>query len=243
MILWCTHAIWFGYRRRSQGRSTKLYLRRVQIDSIKVQWYLLATWPEEPLFNKVVSWANGLFIFIRTFFLALGQCEDPKESLETILKGSAGTGDGQYVHGRPICQALPVNRTPKLLYISYYIFNFGSMYKIWGKLTEKCALCIPFNTTCGQSLADCSLGQFMMVFWILKNYINSFNNLSICFALYSASSSPSSSSHSSLSPTKVGGSQTRHPSRLGKTKQDLWGWGTIPVSKKISMSQNRELRP
>ena len=41
----------------------------------------------------------------------------------------------------------------------------------------------------------------MMVFCISKKYINSSNSLSICFALYSASSFPSSSSHSSLSPT------------------------------------------
>jgi len=108
---------------------------------------------------------------------------------------------GWTVLGRPICRALPVNRTTKLLYISYYIINFRSMYKIWGKSTEKCALCVPFKTTCGQSLADCSLGQFMMVFCISKIYINSSNNFSICFALYSAYSFPSSSSHSSLSPT------------------------------------------
>ena len=65
---------------------------RGEFKSIASKWYLPDTWPEEPLFNKVVSQANGLFIFIRTFFLALGQCENPKESLETILKGSAGVG-------------------------------------------------------------------------------------------------------------------------------------------------------
>jgi len=68
-------------------------------------------------------------------------------------------------------------------------------------LAEKCACCVPFHTTCRQSLANCSLGQFMMTFCISKIYINSSNHLSICFALYSASSSPSSLSHSSLSPT------------------------------------------
>jgi hypothetical protein len=70
---------------------------RSEFDSVVREWHLPVTWPEKPLFNKVVSQANGLFIFIRTFFLALGQCEDPKESLETTLKGSAGTGmEGLY---------------------------------------------------------------------------------------------------------------------------------------------------
>ena len=65
---------------------------RSEFDSIASRWHLPPSWPEEPLFDRVVSQANGLFIFTRTFFRALGQCEDPKESLETTLKGLAGTG-------------------------------------------------------------------------------------------------------------------------------------------------------
>ena len=65
---------------------------RSQFDSMASKWHLPASWPEEPLFNRVVSQANGLFIFVKTFFLALEQCEDPKASLEAILKGSAGPG-------------------------------------------------------------------------------------------------------------------------------------------------------
>ena len=65
---------------------------RSQFDSMASKWHLPASWPEESLFNRVVYQANGLFIFIKTFILALEQCEDPKESLEATLKGSAGTG-------------------------------------------------------------------------------------------------------------------------------------------------------
>jgi GTPase SAR1 family protein len=70
---------------------------RSQFSSIASKWHLPASWPEESLFNRVVHHANGLFIFIRTFILALEQCHDPKESLESILQGAAGTGmEGLY---------------------------------------------------------------------------------------------------------------------------------------------------
>ena len=65
---------------------------RSQFNSMASKWHLPASWPEESLINRVVNQANGLFIFIKTFFLALGQCEDPKESLEATLQGSGGTG-------------------------------------------------------------------------------------------------------------------------------------------------------
>jgi hypothetical protein len=70
---------------------------RSQFDSMASKWHFPASWPEESLFNRVVHQANGLFIFIKTFVLALEQCEDPKESLEATLNGSAGTGmEGLY---------------------------------------------------------------------------------------------------------------------------------------------------
>ena len=65
---------------------------RGQFKSIALKWHLPSSWPEESLFNRIVSQANGLFIFIKTFVLALEQCEDPNVSLVTIMKGSAGTG-------------------------------------------------------------------------------------------------------------------------------------------------------
>ena len=55
-------------------------------------WHLNTPWPEESDFNKVISRANGLFIFIKTLVLALERCQDPEESLKAALQDSAGTG-------------------------------------------------------------------------------------------------------------------------------------------------------
>jgi hypothetical protein len=49
-------------------------------------------WPSESDFNKLISRANGLFIFIRTLSLALEKCEDAEESLKEVVQGPAGTG-------------------------------------------------------------------------------------------------------------------------------------------------------
>jgi len=65
---------------------------RSQFDLFASTWYLSTPWPEESLFNRVISRANGLFIFITTLFLALEACGDPIKSLEAILQASAGIG-------------------------------------------------------------------------------------------------------------------------------------------------------
>ena len=56
------------------------------------KWCLSTPWPEAPLFDRVISRANGLFIFIKTVVLVLEQCEDLEESLKATLQDSAGTG-------------------------------------------------------------------------------------------------------------------------------------------------------
>ena len=55
-------------------------------------WHLGSPWPEESDFNRAISRANGLFIYIKTLLLALERCEDPKESLKAALQDSARTG-------------------------------------------------------------------------------------------------------------------------------------------------------
>ena len=65
---------------------------RSQFEVVASEWRLAPTWPEEPLFNRVISQANGLFIFINTLLLALRQCIDPEEALKETLDGSAGAG-------------------------------------------------------------------------------------------------------------------------------------------------------
>jgi hypothetical protein len=65
---------------------------RSQFDLVASGWHLNTPWPEESDFNRVISRANGLFIFIKTLALALERCEDPEEALKAALQGSAATG-------------------------------------------------------------------------------------------------------------------------------------------------------
>ena len=65
---------------------------RSQFDLVAQKWCLSIPWPEQPLFDGVISQANGLFIFIKTLVLTLKQCEDPEETLKAALEGSAITG-------------------------------------------------------------------------------------------------------------------------------------------------------
>ena len=62
-----------------------------QFDLVAKKWCLSTPWPEKSLSNKVTSRANGLFIFVKTVFLVLDQCEDPDETLKAVLQDSAGT--------------------------------------------------------------------------------------------------------------------------------------------------------
>jgi len=65
---------------------------RRQFDLVASDWHLTTPWPEESDFNRAISRANGLFIFIKTLVLALERCADPEVSLKAALQGSAGTG-------------------------------------------------------------------------------------------------------------------------------------------------------
>jgi hypothetical protein len=65
-----------------------------QFDLVASTWYHSPPWPEEPLFNRVISRARGLFIFIKTIVLALDCCTDPTDALEVTLQDADGTGLG-----------------------------------------------------------------------------------------------------------------------------------------------------
>ncbi len=65
---------------------------RSQFDSVASAWHLDTPWPIESDFDRVISRANGLFIYIKTLVLALERYEDPEESLKEALQDSAGTG-------------------------------------------------------------------------------------------------------------------------------------------------------
>jgi len=63
-----------------------------QFDLVASKWYLHTPWPKQSLFDRVISRANGLFVFIKTAVLALDNCTDPTESLEATVQDSDGTG-------------------------------------------------------------------------------------------------------------------------------------------------------
>ena len=65
---------------------------RIRFGLVASTRYLPSSWPEQSLFNGVISRAAGLFIFIETIARALEQCEDPTEHLRATLEDSAGTG-------------------------------------------------------------------------------------------------------------------------------------------------------
>jgi hypothetical protein len=52
----------------------------------------LPPWPENSLFDRTISQANGLFIFIKTVIRSLENCKDPTKALEAALQDSGGTG-------------------------------------------------------------------------------------------------------------------------------------------------------
>ena len=65
---------------------------RSQFDLVASVWHLDSPWPTESDFSRVISRANGIFIFVKTLVLALKYCEDPEESLKAALHESAATG-------------------------------------------------------------------------------------------------------------------------------------------------------
>ncbi len=65
---------------------------RSQFDLVASDWHLDTPWPDESDFNKIISQASGLFIFIKTLALSLEHCENPKRSLRAALQDLARTG-------------------------------------------------------------------------------------------------------------------------------------------------------
>jgi hypothetical protein len=76
---------------RDASADLQTFARR-QFDMVVSDWHLPTPWPEESDFNRAISRANGLFIFIKTLVLALERCNDPKKALKAALQDSAGTG-------------------------------------------------------------------------------------------------------------------------------------------------------
>jgi hypothetical protein len=64
---------------------------RSKFEPVAKKWYLPTPWPEESLFDRIISLANGLFIFIKTLVLALEHCANPTEFLKATSE-EAGAG-------------------------------------------------------------------------------------------------------------------------------------------------------
>ena len=65
---------------------------RGQLDLVASHRKIDTPWLEESDFNRVISRANGLFIFVKTLVLSLKHCKNPEESLKAALQDSAVTG-------------------------------------------------------------------------------------------------------------------------------------------------------
>jgi len=63
-----------------------------QFNYVASKWHITTPWPEETIFNGIISRANGLFIFIKTVVLGLEYCKNPTVLLKAALEGSDGTG-------------------------------------------------------------------------------------------------------------------------------------------------------
>ena len=63
-----------------------------RFNRVALMRYLGSPWPDQLLFDGVISRAAGLFIFIETIARTLEQCDDPTEHLKATLQDSAGTG-------------------------------------------------------------------------------------------------------------------------------------------------------
>jgi hypothetical protein len=65
---------------------------RYEFDLVASRRRLSTPWPENSLFDRTISQANGLFIFIKTVVLSLKKCKDPTKALQAVLQDSDGTG-------------------------------------------------------------------------------------------------------------------------------------------------------
>jgi hypothetical protein len=65
---------------------------RHKFDLVASRQLLSTPWPENSLFQRAISQANGLFIFIQTIVLSLENCQDPTKALEAALQDSDSAG-------------------------------------------------------------------------------------------------------------------------------------------------------
>ena len=62
------------------------------------EWEFSPPWPEETLLDKLISRADGLFIFIKTLALALRRCRDPTSILAAASEEVGDTVENTIMH-------------------------------------------------------------------------------------------------------------------------------------------------
>ena len=99
-----------------------------QFDLVAANSHLSAPWPEESLFNRVISQANGLFIFVKTIVLALEKCSYPTKTLEATLQDSAVSPGLETLYGlySSIVRAQIIDNHPKFRWMIGVILTTGS---------------------------------------------------------------------------------------------------------------------
>ena len=65
---------------------------QTRFDRVASKRFLPSPWPGPSLFDRVISRAAGLFVFIETIASSLENCKDPTEHLRVTLEGGAGSG-------------------------------------------------------------------------------------------------------------------------------------------------------
>jgi hypothetical protein len=89
-----THLSQFRYDLTADNETTsdlRIFAKH-RFSTVASERYLECPWPEQSLFDRVISRAAGLFIFIETLALSLVDSDDPTESLKATLRDSAGPG-------------------------------------------------------------------------------------------------------------------------------------------------------
>src|SRR5258706_1585348 len=109
-----------------------------QFESVASVWHLNTPWTKESDFNRVISRANGLFIYIKTLVLALEHGEDPEELLKEALQDSAETGlESLYMLYSNILKAQIVHKTVDFQWMIAVLLTTA-----------------PYHTLCNETIAE-----------------------------------------------------------------------------------------
>src|SRR5258706_4237943 len=130
---------------------------RNQFDSVARVCCLPSPWPPQPLFEGVISQANGLFIYIKTLVLALKRCEDPEETLKATLQNSADTG------------LIPLYNLYSSILKARGLPNNAEFRQVIGVLL----IAAPYRTLCEETIADLAGVKRNLV----KKWVNDLSSL------------------------------------------------------------------